>query len=80
MSASLTDLKKKTATELTEIGRELELDGLGPQLYRRFVLCLKTVREPPREQQRRTRDGDRCRDQPELESGPGLVGLHSRCR
>ena len=29
MSASLTDLKKKTATELTEIGRSLELDGLG---------------------------------------------------
>ncbi|RBP48888.1 transcription termination factor Rho [Arenicella xantha] len=29
MSASLTDLKKKTATELTEIGRSMELDGLG---------------------------------------------------
>jgi len=29
MPASLTDLKKKTATELTEIGRSMELDGLG---------------------------------------------------
>jgi len=28
-SASLTDLKKKTATELAAIGRKLELDGLG---------------------------------------------------
>ena len=29
MSASLSDLKKKTATELTEIGQTMELDGLG---------------------------------------------------
>ena len=29
MSASLSDLKKKTATELTEIGQSMELDGLG---------------------------------------------------
>ena len=29
MSASLSDLKKKSATELTEIGKSMELDGLG---------------------------------------------------
>jgi len=29
MSTSLTDLKKKSPTELTEIGRSMDLDGLG---------------------------------------------------
>ena len=29
MSVSLSDLKKKSATELTEMGKSMDLDGLG---------------------------------------------------